>query len=290
MGLGPVGSNPVLTAADVTDYGKANGVADPFLFVEDHTWHLFFEVYNHSRDPTAVIGHATSETSGCTWQYDGVVLETDLHLSFPYVFEHENDYYMVPDAWSKSHASAPVCLYRADSFTNEWQEVTTVVRPQRPIHDCILFQHDGRWWALAGEDGNLFAYSSRRLEESHWQPHASNPVIEGRERAARPGGRPFVTEDALFVYFQDCSKNYGRKVRLYEITSLSPDIYNDREVEGSPVLEPASATLGWNGGKMHHIDYRAVDGRWRCVVDGNIGIGRTFFGNNWSIGVFDAPI
>lgn len=279
--------NPVLTAADVTDYGWVEGVADPFLVVDDGDWHLFFEVYNSTRDPTAVIGHAVSRTNGDTWEYDRVVLETDLHLSFPYVFEAAGERYMLPDTWSKSSDPAPIRLYRCEQFPGVWQEVATLVDPQIHIHDCVVFERRGRWWALAGDGSDLYAYHSNSLEAEGWTPHRSNPVVEGRPTAARPAGRPYVADDKLVVYLQDCNEMYGKNVRAYNVTELSVDSYLDKELDYSPIVEAKGGKLGWNSGKMHHIDYHAVDGRWRCVVDGNIDAGRMIFGNNWSIGVYD---
>lgn len=288
--LVPGSNNPVLTAADVTDYGRAEGVADPFLFVDGDAWHLFFEVYNSSRTPTAVIGHAVSDTAGRDWTYDRVVLQTETHLSFPYVFESDGDRYMLPDSWAKSSDPEPIRLYRASAFPGRWQPVATLVDASVHLHDCVVFEHDGRWWALAGDDGVLHAYHSEELTASDWEAHPSNPVVEGRPGATRPGGRPFVTGEMLVVYFQDCRSTYGERLRAFEVTDLTTDTYRDRELDSSPALEPTDNRFGWNAGKMHHVDYEAVDGRWRCVVDGNIDAGRTVFGNNWSIGVYETAL
>ncbi|MFC7138064.1 hypothetical protein ACFQRB_19535 [Halobaculum litoreum] len=115
--------NPVLTAADVTDFGRTDCVADPFLFVTaDGDWHMFFEVYTQNRQPSAVIGHAES-TDGYDWSYDRVVLEADEHLSYPYVFKWEGDHYMVPDTWAKERGPAAITLYKAESFPYGWEPV-----------------------------------------------------------------------------------------------------------------------------------------------------------------------
>jgi hypothetical protein len=163
-----------------------------------------------------------------------------------------------------------------------------LLRPEKPLHDCVVFRHGGRWWAVAGNGRDLHIYHSPRLVADDWTPHEANPVVEDRPQSARPGGRPFVTGDRVFLYLQDCSAQYGKQLRLYEVETLDPAVYDDREVQASPVLTPGSKLLGWNAGKMHHIDYQFVDGRWRCVVDGNIGVGRMLFGNNWSIGLYES--
>jgi len=284
----PAAANPVLTATDVTDYGTATGVADPFLFVTDNgKWHMFFEVFNRNRTPTAVIGHATS-FDGYVWTYDQVVLATGFHLSFPYVFEADGAHYMVPDAWAKQGSPADVILYEAEQFPTTWTPVATIISPSSRIHDCVVFQWRDRWWALAGEDdsGDLYAYHAERLEADGWQPHEANPVVTDRSAAARPGGRPIVTKDSLLVYFQDCVRQYGDMVRAYEITELSPTKYVDHEMRESPILGADSRRFGWDAGKMHHIDLVFVGDGWHCAVDGNIGIGQSIFDNNWAIGIY----
>lgn len=277
--------SPVLTAADVTDYGRAHGVADPFLFVTDDEWHLFFEVENNGRTPSAVIAHATSPDRGRSWVYDGVVLEGDVHLSYPYVFEWEGEHYMLPDPWYRGRDATEITLYRARDFPYEWVPVADIVRASPPVHDCVVFRNDGRWWALAGDGRDLYLYHSPTLTADDWEPHTSNPVVADRPRAARPGGRPMRTPDGLVVPLQDCDVGYGRRLHLYRITELSESSYADVEHPRSPILEPTSGRFGWNTGHMHHFDCMVEGNRVVLCVDGNVDFGRRVFGSNWSIDV-----
>ena len=75
-------TNPVLTADDVTDV-EAEFVADPFMFHENGTWYMFFEVYNLDNDQGDV-GLATS-SDGLHWDYEQIVLSDDMHHSYPFV-------------------------------------------------------------------------------------------------------------------------------------------------------------------------------------------------------------
>ncbi len=281
-------SNPVLTRKDVTDYGRVHFVADPFLFItSDGLWYLFFEVFNKDRSPTAVIGHATSPDGGRTWTYDGVVLSDSLHLAFPYVFRWENTYYMLPEKWDRNRP-APVDLYATDSLPEGWSRVATLVSPDHRLHDCVLFRWDGRWWLLGGDGNRLYAYHNDELESETWQPHERNPVVTDRPSAARPGGRPIVTTESIRVFLQDCLDKYGHRVRGYEITDLTPSSYADRERPTSPDLTPASGSIGWNTGRMHHVDPWYVGDRWYCAVDGNVGLGERLLGaDHWAIGIYD---
>ena len=283
----PVGSiNPVLTAADVTDFGRTDCVADPFLFVtEAGEWHLFFEVYTHNREPSAAIAHAESD-DGYDWTYDRIVLETDEHLSYPYVFRWKGDHYMVPDRWAKELGPAPVTLYRAESFPHEWTPVADLVTPETPLHDFSPFRWEGRWWGLLGDGTDLYAYYTDDLESPAWTPHESNPIVENRPKAARPGGRPLVFDDRVVAFYQDCANRYGEQVHAYEITELTPSTYADRPQSDSPVVAPPGG-LGWNSGAMHQVDPWYDGEGWHCAVDGNLGLGYQVFGeHHWAIGIY----
>lgn len=274
----------MLTAADVTDFGNADCVADPFLLPAEDGWHLFFEVYNHRREPTAAIGHAHSDDA-YDWTYDRIVVETDEHLSFPYVFRWDGAYYMVPDRWAKTRGVAGVTLYRATSFPREWEPVADLVQPATDVHDFAPFRWNDRWWALAGDGRDLYAYYSETLA-AEWTPHADNPVVVGRPTAARPAGRPLVFADRVRAFLQDTAGRYGERVRAYEVTTLTPETYEDEEVSGSPVLEPTGG-LGWNSGAMHTIDPWYDGEGYLCAVDGTIGLGYQAFGDHhWAIGIY----
>ena len=285
----PVGDiNPVLTAADVSDFGRTDCVADPFLFVtESGQWHLFFEVYTHNREPTAAIAHAKSD-DGYDWSYDQVVLETDEHLSYPYVFRWQGDHYMVPDRWAKELGPAPVTLYRADSFPHSWSPVADLVAPATPQHDFSAFRWEGRWWGILGNGTDLYAYYSDDLESADWTPHEANPVVENRSQAARPGGRPLVFDDHILAFYQDCATRYGNQVHAYKITELTPSTYEDRPRAALPAVAPPGG-LGWNSGAMHQVDPWFDGEGWHCAVDGNLGVGYQLLGeHHWAIGIYRA--
>lgn len=279
--------NPVLTARDVTDFGNAHFVADPFLMGDpDGTLHMFFEVFNRNRTPTAAIGHATSTDGGSAWSYDGIVLEEPHHLSFPYVFRYAGEYYMIPDKWSREQ-TAPVDLYRADPFPAEWTHVARLVTPDRPTHDFVAFQWRDRWWGIAGDGSDLAGFHSDSLERDSWNPHPENPVVTGRRRGARPAGRPLVRSDHVELFVQDCTSQYGKRVRGFQIRRLSQSEYDDVECKCSPVLEPADERFGWNSGRMHHVDPWYTGEGWLCAVDGNVNFSLGVFGKyHWSIGLY----
>lgn len=105
----PGAANPVLTAADVTDF-TADYVADSFMFHEGNTWYMFFEAGHYSPEKTE-IGLATS-SDGFSWSYQRIVLSEPFDLAYPYVFKWEGTYYLIPETYAMNQ----VRLYKATNF------------------------------------------------------------------------------------------------------------------------------------------------------------------------------
>jgi hypothetical protein len=133
--------------------------------------------------------------------------------------------------------------------------------------DSSLFRHCGQWWMMACEGaGNetLRLFSAPELR-GPWVEHPQSPVVRGDACMGRPGGRIVRWNDRLIRYAQDCSGEYGRAVRAYEIEELSPTAY--REVQLRMVLQASGH--GWNANGMHHVDPQPLpDGQWMACVDG----------------------
>lgn len=89
----------------------AKYLADPFLIENDGTYYKFFEVVSRHKKPAGDIGYATS-TDLNKWQYQGIVLDEEFHLSYPNIFKHENEHFMVPESWQ----DYAVNLYQAIDF------------------------------------------------------------------------------------------------------------------------------------------------------------------------------
>jgi hypothetical protein len=254
---------PVLTHHDVTD-GTAQFVADPFMVRVDQAWHMFFEtVVLTGRRRTGVISHATSQ-DGVTWQYQRVVLSEPFHLSYPHVFRWGADFYMVPE----SSAAGEVRLYRADPFPSRWVFEAVLVRGP-VLLDTTVFRHEDRWWMLTATTAasdTLALFHSTSLT-GPWTEHRQSPVVRGDPHRARPAGRVIALGGRLVRFAQDCAPRYATGVRALEITRLSVQEYEQREID--PVLVFGPGTGLWNRRGMHHVDaQRLDDGRWIACVDG----------------------
>ena len=255
--------SPILTGENVTDV-DALFVADPFMIQQGGVWHMFFEVLNKATN-LGEIGHAISR-DGLTWAYQRIVLREPFHISYPYVFEWENEFYMLPECWR----GGGVRLYKAASFPNSWTYIGTLLEGGR-FADSSIFRHEDSWW-LFSETGEKVQSPKLRLFMSDsllgsWQEHPMSPIVDMNPHIARPGGRVITVGDNLVRFAQDVYPVYGTQVYAFEIQELTTLTYKECRVKTEPILMAGS--YDWNSGGMHHLDAHYMNnGRWLACVDG----------------------
>lgn len=250
--------NPVLTARDVTDV-PASFVADPFMVHCDNQWYMFFEVMN-AASGHGDIGLAVSQ-DGRKWDYKQIVLDESFHLSYPNVFNWNGDWYMVPE----TRLAYAVRLYKAKVFPQEWVYVQDLVTGN--YLDPSIFHDQGRWWMFAAERCDVLHLFHAESLTGPWIRHPRSPVVTLDGNIARPGGPVIKCNGRLYRYTQDCDPGYGNQVRAFEITKLTPEVYEEQPVPQNPVVQATGQ--GWNGEQMHHVDPHYVEGvGWIAAVDG----------------------
>lgn len=251
---------PAITAADVDDV-PAEFVADPFMVRHDGKWQLFFEVLRRDTEQ-GDIALATS-TDAKSWKYEGLVLDEPFHLSYPYVFEHDGAWYMVPE----TNELRTIRLYRAQAFPKRWTLVAELIKGA-PFVDASIVRHADHWWLFASIVGDdvLMLYHAEELT-GPWIKHPASPLVLGDANVARPAGRVIAHEGKVIRYAQDDYPEYGTLVRAFEILELTPTTYRERPSPQNPILEPDGE--GFNALGMHHIDpHRVGEGKWIACVDG----------------------
>jgi hypothetical protein len=244
--------------------------ADPFLFAHDGRHHLFCEeLLPGSR--RAVISHTELNLDGSVAAAPQPVLEAAYHLSYPFVFAHDGQVFMIPETASQGRVE----LYRATHFPRAWSRERTLLDGLAAC-DATLLDDNGRLWLFVG----VAAANAALLDELHlftattlegpWQAHPANPVVSD-VRCARPAGAIQRWGPRLVRPGQDGSRRYGGAVSFREIEELSLERYAEHEVAR---LEPgdlgaARATHTYScDGRFEAIDLRErklrafTMGRW----------------------------
>jgi len=203
--------------------------ADPFLVSKDGRNFLFWEEMLPPNRFGRIAVVEISQSGAIS--PPRVALEKPYHLSYPCAFEHEGDYFMVPE----SSANSTVDLYRATRFPDVWRHEKTLAADVSLVDTTPLFDQ-GRWYffttavhpRLKGGMHTLL-FQSEKLD-APWRPHPVN-VICSDVRRARSAGSIFVRNGKLIRPGQDCTIRYGRAIALNEIIELSPERYQERHLE-----------------------------------------------------------
>ncbi len=212
--------------------------ADPFVVEREGRAWLFFEEAFFASDKGASIGHISVAPIGEEGFLESPAVALDLpwHLSYPFVFENEGEWYMVPESASQRRLD----VFRCVQWPNRWERCQTLLE-KVPYVDASLAHIGDLWWLFAAR-GSAGASSADFLDLYHarsplgpWTLHRRSPVVMDA-RSARPAGRPFEWRGDWYRPVQDSSGGiYGRAIRLQRILRLTEDDYSETTVH---TIEP----------------------------------------------------
>jgi hypothetical protein len=262
-----LGALPATGWTDLPDDGT-RFYADPFAIEHQGRTFLFVEDYPYARGK-ALISVVEFGPDGPLGTPVPVLTEPH-HLSYPFVFERDGSFWMIPE----SCAAGTVDLYRAESFPGGWVKKRTLLSGV-VASDVTLLERDGRWWMFATCRESLpkgtglperGSYSDAlHLWSAHdfrgpWTPHPRNPVLID-SASARPAGRIVSRAGALVRPVQDCRRAYGGALALARIDRLDDEAY------AQTVLTRLEAGPGWAGPCLHTLNrsgmFEFIDGAGR---------------------------
>ncbi|HKI52905.1 MAG TPA: hypothetical protein VJ987_02180 [Anaerolineales bacterium] len=226
------------TEGDTFDWDKLNLKvplrdvfwADPFLLKRQGTTYLFFEEYVY-KTQRGRISYAVVDDNGEISE-PKVVLERPYHLSYPFIFEHRGEFYMIPET-AQNHS---IEVFRCVQFPEKWAYHKTLM-PAIQAVDATLFEYSMRWWLfvnVAHEGGStwdeLHLFYADDPLTTDWTPHPMNPIVSD-VRSARPAGRLFRRDGLLIRPSQDSSLRYGYALNFNSITKLTIYEYEEELLE-----------------------------------------------------------
>jgi hypothetical protein len=203
-----------VTAAEITwlDSPRGKFWADPFLIERDGATWMYFENYDYG-EKRAVIDCARLEDGRPTDVR--TVLNRPEHLSFPHVFEHGGEVWMVPE----SEQAGAVNLFRAARFPDQWVFERTLL-DIRAV-DPVLLQHRDRWYMFVSPvivDGQVpftLLFTAPQLL-GPWSLHPAG-CISDDVRYARGAGAIIRDGEKLIRVSQECAVGYGHSICFSEI-------------------------------------------------------------------------
>jgi hypothetical protein len=200
---------------------QGHNYADPFLLEKNGTLWLFFEDYLY-REGRGNIKVAPLQRDGTLGEVS-ISLDLPYHISYPYIFEHQGEVFMMPETLS----NRGVELFRATRFPYEWRLEKVLFRGD--FTDTSAWFDGERWWFFTSVEepkgiiAQCLLFSAGSLT-GEWIAHPGNP-ISADVRFARNAGAIYSTGGRLFRPSQNCTENYGRSMSLREIVTINPDKY-----------------------------------------------------------------
>jgi hypothetical protein len=202
----------------------AEFVADPFvLTLPNGEIHVFAEQLNQSSYGKLVLYRYNNNLELLE---EKMILNTGLHLSYPFILESDGQYYIIPESGSANDVFA----YRYDPVAMELDKNPLVILKGEALLDSTLIQHNNTCWLFATKKGDatnkdLFLYYANDWK-GPFTPHPLNP-IKSDLNGSRPAGKIISDNGKLFRPAQNCKESYGKSVSIFEIIELSKTEYKE---------------------------------------------------------------
>lgn len=196
--------------------------ADPFVFDFNDKTYLFAELYDRILR-RGVIGCVELSEYGCgKWH---IALKEPFHLSYPNVFEHDGNIYMIPE----SYVANEIRLYKAAEFPYKWEYISSLSNVCAV--DSTLIEDNGEQYLMTqiiDEKTEKLAVfkADKKLRLSDMF------VVSGIQKENfRPAGKAFCNNSELFRPSQDCTESYGSALNIAKITKLSDHEFEEHIIK-----------------------------------------------------------
>lgn len=229
--------------------------ADPFLFAWEGRHWLFCEEYPYATGK-GILVVAPVDANGKAGAFRPI-LEAEGHLSWPQVFLHEGQIYMIPE----SAAAHRIELWRATDFPYRWVLDRVLIDGVR-AHDPVLhITPTGAFMLATVDDDGGSNWDALGLFHApdlfgDWRAHPRNPLIV--DASSVRGASPIIRRGAdLWRATQDCRTGYGDGLVLCRVTRL------DTSGFAQEVVARLGAPPGLGAGGVHSLSragsFEAID-------------------------------
>ncbi len=181
--------------------------ADPFLITKEGKDYLFFEMYDRFK-AKGLIGYRIIE-NGKVGKIKKA-MEKPYHLSFPNVFERENEVFLLPESCGGEKTS----LYKAMNFPNEWKEECVLLEGK--FCDSVFIKSKGKTYLLTQPIDNKAVLERYQIIEGVVEKCEKNPIVKG-SKTSRNAGAIIEREGKTIRVSQNCLMGYGLSLNFHEV-------------------------------------------------------------------------
>ena len=204
--------------------------ADPFIFMFQEKHYIFFENYDY-KTQKGKISCGRIDKDKLVDIVD--VLERNYHLSYPFIFEENQEIFLMPETSSNKRLE----IYKCIEFPSKWELYTTAFEGEKVI-DATFYsdENKNKWLFINKADGNgphdselhIFKVNSPSLKDL--EPHKNNPVIIN-SKVARNAGAIFKYNGEIYRPSQaNIEGVYGRALNINRIKVLTLNDYVEETI------------------------------------------------------------
>ena len=189
--------------------------ADPLLFEHKGKIWLFVEAYNYSSNKGEIGVFDVIDGEPHNFR---IIITTARHMSYPFVFNYNEEYYMIPE----TGAAKEIVLYKAYSFPDVWKR-EKVLLSGAVYRDTTVFPNQNGTFTLftyrqIGTNGLLVKYYVEKfiLDVRNFELTKVEEYLD-KKKIHRPAGPFFSVKGETYRVAQKCSRAYGECIRLIRI-------------------------------------------------------------------------
>jgi len=203
-------------------------LADPFISFFNSREIIFHEEFNYKERKGKI---SATEIIDNKHNYLGTILEEPFHLSFPFLFEENNEIYMIPE----SYGSREIRLYRNIEYPTKWKLEKILLQDVSAV-DSMIIKHKGLYFLLTTLDtsdteelsSELHIFYSKDLIKGNWiNINSGLPIfIDGTK--GRNGGILYTKEELYRVAQVQEGIHYGKNIEIFAIEEINSSLYEEK--------------------------------------------------------------
>jgi hypothetical protein len=205
--------------------------ADPFVITKNERTICYVEDYFYKQKKGCITAIEIIDNNN--YIILGPVIEEPFHMSFPFIFEFNQELFMVPETGE----SNSIRLYKCIEFPLKWSYQKDILTDCNAF-DSMIFEHKKRWWLLTNmaTKGNsdvcsqLFAFYSDNPLTNKWIAHDLNPLVFNSLNGRNGGILDVVSKFPVRVRQKQGVNSYGCGLTLARITELTPSSFSEQEI------------------------------------------------------------
>ena len=190
--------------------------ADPFVYEYNGKTAIFVELmdYYYGYGTIGVFEVIDDHISGFK-----EIIRENYHMSFPNVFYHDGNLYMIPETYSDDS----VHLYKCIEFPYKWERLPDLINGVHLVDHSLL---DDDYTYVISYDidrkcSRCFTLNWNQMKLEEFCP-------SGIHSNERPGGTFYRRDNKLFRVIQDCERIYGDYLKIYEVTELNKEYFTEQ--------------------------------------------------------------